>query len=317
MEKSEPRIIEGVTFDERRAAHIATGVDSIDWREVAKSAEEKRRIAELKDTLVYALRENSRRNEDGSYRKVVDVEVKRIASMGPKQALLEDQHYSTGSHHWPTKRILASIDAGGIGAWHTSEESLLAAVAEHVGSTAGGEVVEERRPRESHRHEFTATADLHCTRVDANGGRTCIARKAQANGRDPFESCDDCLERASRKWDGYEPAMRASVAGEDGIRRERVIVTERNHALQVVREVEVERIIESGRERQTTVRAAGYDTVTSEAHELRALPTDEARGYIADCEAKGLLSRVVPCNQRNEGSGRGLYRDSATSAGRA
>jgi hypothetical protein len=68
------------------------------------------------------------------------------------------------------------------------------------------------------------------------------------------------------------------------IRAEKVIVTERNVALQVVREVVVERTFEDGAERQTTVRAFGYETLTSEAHDERALPPEEARRYIADCE---------------------------------
>jgi hypothetical protein len=70
------------------------------------------------------------------------------------------------------------------------------------------------------------------------------------------------------------------------IRAEKVIVTERNVALQVVREVVVERTFEDGAERQTTVRAFGYETLTSE----------EARRYIADCEQRELLTASSSIN---------------------
>lgn len=88
--------------------------------------------------------------------------------------------------------------------------------------------------------------------------------------------------------------MSFSDSGEDGIRVERVIVTERNVAQQVVREVEIERTLEDGRERQTTVRVVGYDTLTSEAHELRAMAADEARGYVFEAEQRELLSVPAP-----------------------
>jgi hypothetical protein len=84
--------------------------------------------------------------------------------------------------------------------------------------------------------------------------------------------------------------MERRESGEDGIRVETVIVTERNVAGQCVREVEVERTHEAGRERQTIVRAVGYRTDTSEAHGFRALPPEEARRYVAGCEERGLLT---------------------------
>lgn len=73
-------------------------------------------------------------------------------------------------------------------------------------------------------------------------------------------------------------------------RAQRVIVTERNVAGQIVREVEIERVFENGRERQTTVRAEQFDTLTSEAFRLRALSPDEARRYVAEVEARGFLA---------------------------
>lgn len=87
--------------------------------------------------------------------------------------------------------------------------------------------------------------------------------------------------------------MVQAVGGEDGIRRENVIVTVRNAAGQTVREVEIERILEDGGVRQTTVRAVGYDTLTSQAHELRAVSPIEARAWVADAEERGLLTTVA------------------------
>lgn len=85
---------------------------------------------------------------------------------------------------------------------------------------------------------------------------------------------------------------RVEVAGEDGIRSERVIITERNLAGQCEREVEVERILEGGVERQTTVREVEYDTQTGRAvfDEMRAVEPERARGYVADVEERGLIT---------------------------
>lgn len=82
----------------------------------------------------------------------------------------------------------------------------------------------------------------------------------------------------------------ARESGEDGIRVQTVIVTERNAAQQVMREVEVERTFDGDRVPQTTVRAAAYDTLTSDAHEVRALAPEEARRYVAEAEERGLLT---------------------------
>lgn len=90
-----------------------------------------------------------------------------------------------------------------------------------------------------------------------------------------------------------EQEMRREVAGEDGIRVETVVVTERNAAQQVTREVEVERIFEGREVRQTTTRAVGYDTLTSKAHERRPLPPMEASELIAEAVERGLLTEAI------------------------
>lgn len=75
------------------------------------------------------------------------------------------------------------------------------------------------------------------------------------------------------------------------VRTERVIVTQRNAAEQIEREIEIERTWQGDEIKQTTVRVAGYDTLTSEAHELRAGDPDAARAWIEEAEQRGLLTR--------------------------
>jgi len=75
------------------------------------------------------------------------------------------------------------------------------------------------------------------------------------------------------------------------MRTERVIVTQRNAAEQIEREIEIERTWQGDEVRQTTVRVTGYDTLTSEAHEPRAMVTDMARVLIAEAEQRGMLTR--------------------------
>lgn len=76
-----------------------------------------------------------------------------------------------------------------------------------------------------------------------------------------------------------------------GIKSQEVVLAVRNVVGQLEREVVVERIFEDGRERQTTCRAVGYTTDTSEAHGWRALPMEEAREIIAEAEAKFMLAK--------------------------
>ncbi|HEV3072126.1 MAG TPA: hypothetical protein VGY76_11965 [Solirubrobacteraceae bacterium] len=88
------------------------------------------------------------------------------------------------------------------------------------------------------------------------------------------------------------PQQLASVAASPAVRRiERltILITERNAIGQVAREVEVQRIFSDGSERQTTVRAVGYDTTNSRAHPSMVLPTAEARGYIRQAEERKML----------------------------
>jgi hypothetical protein len=84
-----------------------------------------------------------------------------------------------------------------------------------------------------------------------------------------------------------------------GIERLTVIITERNAAGEATREVEVQRIFGDGAERQTTVRAVGYNTTTSEAHPLMALPTAEARGYIRQADERKMLEPAAAVAQEH------------------
>ncbi|HXA55134.1 MAG TPA: hypothetical protein VNV37_09720 [Solirubrobacteraceae bacterium] len=72
-----------------------------------------------------------------------------------------------------------------------------------------------------------------------------------------------------------------------------MLITERNAIGQVTREVEIERIFSDGSERQTTVRAVGYDTTSSQAHPSMALPPTEARGYIRQAEEQRMLEPAM------------------------
>lgn len=88
-----------------------------------------------------------------------------------------------------------------------------------------------------------------------------------------------------------------------GIHSQQVVLSVRNVAGQLEREVLIERIFEDGRERQTTCRVTGYTTDTSEAHGWRALPLEEAREIIAEAEAKFMLAKQFagPATRVSEG----------------
>jgi hypothetical protein len=89
------------------------------------------------------------------------------------------------------------------------------------------------------------------------------------------------------------PEVQKTEAGEDGIRAEKVLITERNAGGQCVREVVVERITEDGSIRQTTVREVEYDTETATAkwETPRAVSPDRATAYIEECYERELLTR--------------------------
>ncbi len=83
-----------------------------------------------------------------------------------------------------------------------------------------------------------------------------------------------------------------AVSGEDGIRNEKVIITERDAGGRLVREVEVERITEGGRIRQTTVREGEYDEAGAAKWETpRAVDPDRATAYVEECYERGSLTR--------------------------